>query len=135
MSYAYNCAEPADGEILSVNVVEPFFKNEGKPRDLNAVWVGKGKDTNHPAVAGAVRITLKYPTTRQAMADLLNRVDTLYTYDNYSMIISEGHKCGCKVLVINGDKLEPYVGEDDTWLEETEQLKQFIDRCYYMTVR
>ncbi len=98
---AYNqpLAPFADGLVLQVPSTEPFFYNSGETRNKDAMYVGKGFNLGiHPP--HCVEITKEFPPTRLELADFLRTVDTLYTYDDFTILAYEAKLCGCKLAVI-----------------------------------
>lgn len=107
----YHAQKAASGrEVyhMCLPVIErELFNTEGcSDRPTDAVYIGKGTEeyavTPHPA--NAVEITKKWPDRRGALADLLKSTHTLYSYDNYTMLLYEAHLCGCKVLTIDNNR-------------------------------
>ncbi|WP_342618986.1 hypothetical protein [Rhodoferax sp. GW822-FHT02A01] len=100
VAYNNELAPYADGLVLQVPTTEPFFHDAHGVRDKDAVYVGKGRNLGaHPA--GCVEITKLYPPTRRQLADLLQTVSTLYTYDDFTMLAHEAKLCGCNVTLID----------------------------------
>ena len=128
ISYNKELASYSNGKILQVPTVEAFFRDDGTPKNVNAVYVGKGQDLGlHPA--DSVYITKAFPATRLDVARLLRRVKTLYMYDDFSMIAYEAELCGCEVLLIGKDGTTgPYPRLSVTTIDEFKvQLHQFIE--------
>ncbi|MDB5816403.1 MAG: glycosyl transferase, family 2 [Rhizobacter sp.] len=101
---AYNpeLAHYADGRMLQVPSIEPFFNDEGAIKSVDSVFVGKGRDLGlHPAEC--IAITKAYPASRRLVAQLLRSTRTLYMYDDFSMIAREAVLCGCDVRLIRAD--------------------------------
>ena len=117
-----------DGAILQVPSIEPFFNDTNTVKNKNAVYIGKGKDLGrHPD--NCILITKTYPPTRRDLALLLRSVNTLYIYDDFSMIVMEAKLCGCVVKLIksNGEIFEyPYVFIP-TLNQFKDQLHEFIE--------
>lgn len=110
--------------ILTVPCIEPFFRDEGKPREGGCFWVGKGSELPRiPETEGLVEITHAWPASREDLAALLNTKDIFYTYDSYTALIPEAQKCGCKTVVIHGDGLSDY---DESIKNYESQLDEFI---------
>jgi hypothetical protein len=100
VAYNLELAPYADGLVLQVPSTEPFFYSENSIRDKDAFYVGKGRNLGlHPP--NCVEITKNYPATRSALADFLRTVNTLYSYDDFTMLAHEAELCGCKVTLID----------------------------------
>ena len=122
---AYNpeLAHLANGVMLEVPSIEPFFNSLGASNTGNAVFVGKGRDLGlHPS--DCIAITKAYPTSRRAVADLLRATKTLYMYDDFSMISREATNCGCDVKLIRKDgAVVDYPKASPTHVPTLEQFK------------
>jgi predicted O-linked N-acetylglucosamine transferase (SPINDLY family) len=128
IAYNRELAPYANGRMLQVPSIEPFFCTDDTPRTIDAYFVGKGRDLGrHPG--DAVAITKAFPATRRAMADFLRSVKTLYMYDDFSMISEEARLCGAEVKLIDKDgELRPYPQYDYPTLEQFKaQLHDFIE--------
>jgi predicted O-linked N-acetylglucosamine transferase (SPINDLY family) len=102
VAYNHELAVYSNGVMLQVPSIEPFFNADNCAKTQDAVFVGKGVDLGvHPA--GCIAITKAYPATRRAVAQLLRSVNTLYMYDDFSMISREAALCGCTVKLIRKD--------------------------------
>lgn len=102
VAYNKELAMYANGMMLQVPSIEPFFHANGCDKTRDAVFVGKGQDLGlHPAAC--VAITKQFPATRKEVARLLRSVKTLYMYDDFSMISHEAALCGCEVKLIRAD--------------------------------
>jgi hypothetical protein len=104
VAYNRHLAPYADGRVLQVPSVEPWFYDpgEGAPRDVDVVYVGKGQNTGqHPP--GCVEITRAWPPTRREVAELLRRSRTIYSYDHFTMLVAEAQLCGCRTMLIQPD--------------------------------
>ncbi len=104
LKIAYNepLAVHAEGRVLNVPTIEPYYCTTDQPKSKLAVYVGKGTDLKlHPEEC--IYITRDFPSTRRGVAKLLQQVSTFYTYDNFTAIAAEALLCGCKVKVIQKD--------------------------------
>jgi hypothetical protein len=102
VAYNKELAPYANGRMLQVPSIEPFFNADGAVKTVNAVFVGKGQDLGlHPA--DCIAITKAYPPSRREVAQLLRSTRTLYMYDDFSMISHEAALCGCDVKLIRKD--------------------------------
>jgi predicted O-linked N-acetylglucosamine transferase (SPINDLY family) len=128
VAYNKELAPYANGRMLQVPSIEPFFHADGATNTGNAVFVGKGQDLGlHPA--DCVAITKAYPPSRREVAQLLRSTKTLYMYDDFSMISHEAALCGCDVKLIRKDgAIVDYPHLSWPTLEEFKvQLHDFIE--------
>ena len=57
---------------------------------------------------GATEITLEMREDRYALADVLNRVTLLYSFDGMTAMADIARLCGCPVVMVpTGERLEP----------------------------
>lgn len=129
VAYAPDLAVYSGGELLSINVIEDFFRYDGEIKKIDCVWIGKGKNTSHPAAHGAVEITRQWPANRQELSELLKQTRILYTYDNYTALITEASRCGCKVIYLDTAKPVQLIDSPPDFSKEPEQLQHLIERC------
>ena len=102
VAYSSELAHYANGMILQVPSIEPFFNKEGCIKMSDAFYVGKGKNLGlHPEEC--IEITKTFPPSRLEVAHLLRSVKTLYMYDDFSMLGIEAELCGCSVKLIRSD--------------------------------
>lgn len=108
-----------DAPILTVPIIEDFFKDQGLKRSGGCFWIGKGSELWEREcktsldnfgrlpreLHGMQAITYDWPATREELAELFNSKEVFYTYDNNTALISEAKACGCKVVVI-GEELK-----------------------------
>ncbi|WP_347988734.1 tetratricopeptide repeat protein [Methylomonas sp. AM2-LC] len=128
VAYNQELAHYANGVMLQVPSIEPFFYSSDCEKPVNAVFVGKGQDLGlHPA--DCIAITKSYPETRRQLADLLRTVKTLFIYDDFSMIAQEARLCGCELILIKSDgAFVDYPLQNFPTLEEFKlQLHEFIE--------
>ena len=93
---------------LAIPTIEDFFKNENLERKDNCYYIGKGAVNKVPMsdiTNGLIQITRQYPPTRIELKDLFNKCETFYTYDDTTALIPEAKLCGCKVVVIPGERI------------------------------
>jgi hypothetical protein len=128
VAYNQELAHYANGVMLQVPSIEPFFYTNDCEKLVNAVFVGKGQDLGLHS-ADCVEITKSYPETRRQLADLLRTVKTLFMYDDFSMIAQEARLCGCEVILIKNDgAFVDYPLQNFPTLEEFKiQLHEFIE--------
>ena len=131
VAYNEQLAPYADGFMLQVPSVEPFFHKNGAIRDKDAMYVGKGRNLGmHPT--SCVEITKIFPATRTELADFLRTVRILYSYDNFTMLAYEADLCGCRVVIIGPEgKMEelkeisvPGIGQFMAQLQEFIEVTQ-----------
>ena len=126
-----------DGHVLTVPIIEDFFRNEGLKRSGQCFWIGKGKrpDIENYNTDNWTEITYDWPATREELAKLLNEKEVFYTYDNNTALISEAKACGCKVFII-GEELEGgnfdenikhYDEQIDAFIQETQEAAKNDD--------
>jgi predicted O-linked N-acetylglucosamine transferase (SPINDLY family) len=128
VAYNKELASYANGRMLQVPSIEPFFHAEGAVKTVDSVFVGKGQDLGlHPP--GCIAITKAYPPSRREVAQLLRSTKTLYMYDDFSMISHEAALCGCDVKLIRKDgEIVPYPHLSWPTIEEFKvQLHDFIE--------
>jgi tetratricopeptide (TPR) repeat protein len=120
------------GVFLEVPITEEFFTDRGHARTINCFWVGRGKNTNHPATTGCTEITWQWPANRRELAELLNRTRILYSYDDKTQLLTEAMLCGCSVKIIRDnvrvDPAQPAPPGPEAFMK---QLEQFIQLTWY----
>lgn len=90
----------SDAPLLHLPAVElDIYTDRHEPRQGAAVYVGKGVETQ--AILGATRITLDMREDRHALADVLNRVSVLYSFDPVSGMLDVARLCGCPVVILS----------------------------------
>jgi hypothetical protein len=111
-------------KILTVPIVEDFYRDEGLPRSGSYFWVGKGVDVPLiPETEGLEDITC-WELNRKELAKFLNEIGTLYIYDDATMLTVEARRCGCKVILIPDEPAGPTYEELIKDFEA--QLDEFI---------
>lgn len=121
-----------DAPVLTISVIEDFFRNENLPRSGGCFWVGKGmqgfaqdfEEFNKELMklSNITEITYDWPATREEMPRLFNEKEVFYTYDNCTAMIDEARRCGCRVEVI-GPPVIPMPAEAQ---DVNKQLDEFI---------
>ena len=102
VAYNQSLAPYADGLVLQVPSIEPYFHANDCNKTLNAFYVGKGRNLGlHPA--DCVEITKTFPASRPEVAELLRKTNILYSYDHFTMLAAEAKLCGCQVILIQPD--------------------------------
>ena len=75
------------------------FKDQKKNRNKKCVFIGKGEDKHlHPE--GCIAIDRKFAEDQQALADLLNECEIMYSYDPISAMTEIARLCGCRVVLL-----------------------------------
>lgn len=115
--------------ILTVPVIEDFFRDEGRHRAGGCFWVGKGrgKVEEIPETKGLIEITYDWPDSREQLAALFNEMAVFYSYDDCTALVAEARRCGCRVVVIPGEPqgLTSYTYEESV-KDFDAQLDEFI---------
>jgi len=100
----------ADNVFYFPPEIEPFFREpDVENRHGIAAYSGKGQGMglypvpetgsfSNPA-PGVTVIQAGFPPTRQGVAELLQRSEVFYCYDNMCVMIVEARLCGCPVIV------------------------------------
>jgi hypothetical protein len=93
---------PDDRNILTVPVVDQgVFRVDRERRRAGGVyWVGKGADGPGPEVEWMTEITLDWPASWDALADLFRGRTIFVSYANYTQLLVEARLCGCPAAVI-----------------------------------
>ncbi len=100
----------SDAPMLYLPTVElDIYTDRGEHREGAAVYTGKGIQTQ--AILGAEYVTLEMRRDRHALADLLNRVGVLYSFDPVSGMNDVARLCGCPVVLIS-EGPRPGIGMD-----------------------
>jgi hypothetical protein len=104
--FTYSPAFYPTAPLLTVPIIEPFFRDYGLPRSGGCFWVGKGagKVDEIPETSGMAEITYSWPETREELARFLNTKETFYSYDDFTALAYEAKLCGCKVIIIPGEQ-------------------------------
>jgi len=117
---AYNGGQ---GEELYMLFTEPEFNNQNLPPKRHAcLWIGKGA----PYVPAGftwtgVHITYAWPSTRQALAQLLRESKVLVTFDFSTGMFHEAAYCGTPTLYVGPpERFTTYWGRDGIAFKEDE---------------
>ena len=88
-------------DILTLPTIENSLFAPSSIKTINAsFFVGKGI-ANYPSKylpAKSVRITYSSPPTRLALANLLKKTKVFYSFDHFTVLITEAALCGCDVF-------------------------------------
>ena len=112
--------------IMTVPVIEDFFRDEGRSRKGGCFWVGKGFNVPRiPETEGLTEITYDWPAERKGLAQLFNETEIFYSYDSRTMLTAEARRCGCKVIVIGQERQADI---DEHFIENfDDQIGNFIE--------
>jgi len=100
----FNAQITADHDVVSVPLIDPstFFPKD-RPGSGRLLWIGKGTLPDEFDRSDMTLVTNSWPATRQALASLLRRADTLYTCDWLTSLIDEALMCATPVVLV-GDQ-------------------------------
>jgi hypothetical protein len=129
-AYSPAWAKYAQGRVLYVPVIEDFFCPGRGPRSGSAVWVGRGVSLGlHPP--DSVCLSSDWPPFREDIARLLQRIEVLYVYDECTALVSEGLRCGCRVVFFTpgGRAFDILTDVVPLEAESKRQLDEFIRIC------
>lgn len=77
-----------------------LFKDLGMKRPKTAYFVGKGVSTGiHPH--DSVLIDRSVAADQEALANLLNECEVVYSYDPVSAMTELARLCGCRIVMVN----------------------------------
>jgi hypothetical protein len=82
--------------ILNLNL----FKDQGRLRSKRCVFVGKGRDLPLPYTQGLMRITKEMAYDQQALADIFNKHEAVYSFENPTAMNEIARLCGCRVIFV-----------------------------------
>ena len=101
MSPSHNFQVEAANNLMMFGI-EDFFKlPEVENRTKKCFRVGKGSSIPRLSITdGCIEITAEYPSNRHELAKLLQESEVLYTYDNFTFLITEAILCGCPVVIL-----------------------------------
>ena len=132
VAYTEHFSQFSNGIYLEIPIIEDFFSNQKQERTFNCFWVGKGRNTNHPATTGCMEITYQWPSSRRELAALLNKTNILYSYDDTTHLLTEAMLCGCTVkLIKNNIKINLEQPPPPAPVVFQKQLEQFIQLTWY----
>ncbi len=102
MTFAYLPEFLPGADVLTIPWIDAgLFNNPGLPRTGDCCFVHKGgRWKDPPELRNLPVVTMKWPETRQALADLLKRTRTLYSFDGASAVLDEALLCGAKVMLV-----------------------------------
>jgi hypothetical protein len=130
-SRSYNVWGLSEERILHVPIQElDDYTDRGLPRKGRMFYVGKGWQTPRIEETGPlVELDKSITHDRRRLADTLNRIELLYSYDTQTGITEIARLCGCPVVLVPNDHTTRdavYAGESGAdglgWgVEETEK--------------
>jgi len=101
MSPSHNFQVKADHNLMMLEVEDFFQLPEIEDRTKKCFRVGKGSAIPRLPVTGdCIEITANYPEDRLGLAKLLQESEVMYTYDNFTFLITEALLCGCPVVIL-----------------------------------
>lgn len=106
---------PNDRVLLLPAIDTDIFVDKHQNRDIKAFYVGKGHATPMvPETEGLYEIRKEDTADQHKLADLLNRIEILYIYDNITALWDCARLCGCPVVIIpNGELTEEDLENDE----------------------
>jgi hypothetical protein len=131
MLFTYHPEFMPDADILTIPWIdESLFNNPGYERTQDCCFVYKGgrwKDVKE--LNNLPTITMRWPESREKLADLLKHTKTLYSFDNASAVLEEALLCGANVMLVTAEGYMPYKSRYKYESEKfPEQLKNFITK-------
>lgn len=101
MSPSHNFFVRAPYNLMILRVESYFKLPEVENRTKKCFRVGKGSAIPRLSVTdGCIEITADYPSNRRELAKLLQECEVMYTYDNFTFLITEALLCGCPVVIL-----------------------------------
>lgn len=80
-----------------------LFYTDKTPKIYDCSFVykkGKFREVQELKNKNLIEITISYPPSREELANLLRATDTLYSYDDCTILIEEAKLCGVKVKIV-----------------------------------
>lgn len=117
-----------DVPVLRIPLIDrQLFYDAGLPKTHDCAFHHKDYGVHRQIESkNLVEITMNYPKNRSDLAKLLQTTETLYSFDQHSMLNDEAVLCGAKVLLVTDKGFIPYVYEpEDNSLFER-QLEEVI---------
>jgi hypothetical protein len=96
--------------LLRLDTIDrSLFFNADKEKDINCYFVyKKGLFRNIPEIENCTRIDMSWPKDRKDLAELLQRTNILYSFDDCSSLNDEALVCGAKVKIVTEDSIVDY---------------------------
>lgn len=100
-------------DVLTIPWIdEKLFNNPGYQRTQDCCFVYKGgKWADPPELRSLPTITMAWPETREALAELLKHTRILYSFDADSALLPEACCCGVKVMIVTQTGYTEYVDD------------------------
>lgn len=131
MTFAYFPEFLPGADVLTIPWIdENLFNDPGYPRTQDCGFVHKGgRWKDPPELRDMTTITMQWPETREALADLLKRTRTLYSFDDCSAVLAEALICGAKVMIVTPEGYKEYK-DDCSYIAKTfpAQFRNFVER-------
>lgn len=131
MTFAYFPEFLPGADVLTIPWIdENLFNDPGYPRTQDCCFVHKGgRWKDPPELRDMTTITMQWPETREALADLLKRTRTLYSFDDCSAVLAEALICGAKVMIVTPEGYKEYK-DDCSYIAKTfpAQFRNFVER-------
>lgn len=130
MVFAYLPKFLPGANVLSIPWIDKtLFNDPGYERTGDCCFVYKGgRWCDPPELRSLPTITMQWPETREAFADLLKHTRTLYSFDAVSAVLDEAAVCGVKVKVVTKDGFKDYVSPHEQMVRDfPAQFRHFVD--------
>ena len=113
MVFAYRREFLPGADVLTIPWIDSrLFNDPGYERTQDCCFVYKGgRWTDPPELRNLTTITMKWPETREALADLLKHTRTLYSFDAESALLPEACCCGAKVMIVTKSGYAEYTND------------------------
>lgn len=100
-----------DASLLYIPTIDlSIYCDNGTPKMIDCVFIYKGgKWKDIPELDNLTTITNLYPEKQEDLVKLLQKTNTLYSYDDCSALLEEAALCGCKVKIIRKDGYEDFI--------------------------
>jgi len=136
LEFVYDREYSKTGDILYISGLDEniFYEDKNAEKNKNCYFVYKGGEWKEiPEFKNMVKITRKYPKTREELGNLLRETKTLYSYDDCSFILDEAIICGCDVKLVRENGFEDYKSNYFEKIEDSQaQLANFIEKTQNM---
>ena len=131
MVFAYRPEFLPGADVLTIPWIDrKLFNDPGFERTADCCFVYKGgRWTDRPELRGLKTITMDWPESREALADLLKRTRTLYSFDSASAVLNEAAACGAHVMLVTENGYEEF-RDDHAEVESAfpAQFANFVER-------
>lgn len=105
-----------------------LFFDDGRAKEFDCCFVHKGgRWRDVPETRGLRVITMKDPSTREELAELLRSIRVLYSFDNCSSVLDEAELCGAEVKIVESTGFSNYASRHSQIVREfPQQLEEFL---------